>query len=157
MARKQNNRKPGMVRLIGVFRLLKAVLLLAIGFGALKFLHRDLASQIQNWFQHWQIDPDNRYLEAVMSKVTHLNSRNLVLVGAGTIFYATLFLIEGIGLLMMKRWAEIFTVIVTGAFIPLEIYHLVRHFSGMKVVVIFVNIAIVIYLLWRLKKERNAT
>jgi uncharacterized membrane protein (DUF2068 family) len=33
----------------------------------------------------------------------------------------------------------------------------VRHFSGMKVVVIFVNIAIVIYLLWRLKKERNAT
>jgi uncharacterized membrane protein (DUF2068 family) len=55
--------------------------------------------------------------------------------------------------LLMKRWAEIFTIIITGSFIPLEIYHLVTHFSAMKIVVIIVNAAIVAYLIWRLKKE----
>jgi uncharacterized membrane protein (DUF2068 family) len=71
----------------------------------------------------------------------------------GTFFYAGLFLVEGIGLLLLKRWAEIFTVIVTASFIPLEIYHLTRQFSVMKIMVILVNTAIVVYLLWRLRHE----
>ena len=33
---------------------------------------------------------------------------------------------EGVSLLLRKRWAEYFTVIVTASFIPLEIYELVK-------------------------------
>ncbi len=50
----------------------------------------------------------------------------------GTFLYAGLFLIEGTGLLLRKHWAEYFTIITTGLFIPLEVYELARHFTVVK-------------------------
>src|SRR3954469_16316023 len=102
-----------MVRLIGAFRLLKGILCFAVGFGALKLLHRDVASEIQNWVQLWQVDPGNRYVQALVRKVSHIDSRSVALMSAATIFYAGLFTTEGVGLLMRKPWAEILTVIAT--------------------------------------------
>ena len=103
--------------------------------------------------QHWHVDPGNRYLRDFVSKLSHINSRNVALMSAATIFYAGLFMTEGVGLLMRKRWAEFLTVIATASFIPLEIYHLVRHFSPVKIVVIIINAAIVVYLIWRLRSD----
>ena len=40
----------------------------------------------------------------------------------GTFLYALLYLVEGIGLLLKKHWAEYFTVVATGLFIPVEIW-----------------------------------
>ncbi|MEO8425995.1 MAG: DUF2127 domain-containing protein, partial [Verrucomicrobiota bacterium] len=64
------------------------VLFLAVGLGALKLLHRDAANQIQNWLQHWQVVPGNHYLQAAMSKVSHIDNRNVALLSAITLFYA---------------------------------------------------------------------
>ena len=116
-------------------------------------MNRDLASHIQTWIQHWHVDPDNRYLRHFVSKLSNINSRNITLVSAATIFYASLFITEGVGLLMRQRWAEMLTVIATASFIPLEIYHVVRHFSPIKIAVIVINAAIVIYLICRLKSD----
>ncbi len=46
-------------------------------------------------------------------KLLSLDDRKLKAIGAGTFFYAALLLTEGIGLLLRRRWAEYFTVIVT--------------------------------------------
>ncbi len=74
---------------------------------------------------------------------------------AGTFFYAALLSTEGIGLLLRKHWAEYFTVITTAALIPLEVYELIRHFTAVKVVVLVINIAIVWYLVLRLRKPHG--
>ena len=71
----------------------------------------------------------------------------------GTFFYAGLFAIEGIGLLMRKRWAEYFTIITTSGLIPLEIYEMTRHFTATKVVVLVVNLLIVLYLVSRVRSH----
>jgi uncharacterized membrane protein (DUF2068 family) len=57
---------------------------------------------------------------------------------------------------MRKHWAEYFTVITTAALIPLEIYELAAHFSWTKIMVLLVNIAIVVYLIARLRNRRAA-
>jgi len=57
---------------------------------------------------------------------------------------------------MRKHWAEYFTVITTAALIPLELYELARHFSWAKIVVLLVNVAIVVYLIARLRSPRTA-
>jgi uncharacterized membrane protein (DUF2068 family) len=72
----------------------------------------------------------------------------------GTFFYAGLFAIEGTGLLLGKRWAEYFTIVTTSAFLPLEIYEMVKHFTVAKVVVTVVNALIVVYLAVRVRSER---
>lgn len=55
------------------------------------------------------------------------------------------------GLLLRKRWAEYFTIVTTAGLIPLELYELARHVSLAKIVVLMLNVAIVIYLIRRVR------
>ena len=61
-------------------------------------------------------------------------------------------LTEGTGLLLRQRWAEYFTVVVTGSFIPLELYELARHVTVLRLIVIGINVAIVWYLIAALRR-----
>ncbi len=100
------------------------------------------------------MDPRNRYIHRVLAKLFAVNPKQLKELSAGTFFYAALLLTEGVGLLMRKHWAEYFTVITTAALVPLEIYELAKRFTFVKIAVLAVNVAIVVYLIARL---RNAT
>ena len=51
--------------LIGAFKLLKALLLIAeVQIGAIKFLHKDVASTAMHWVEILRVDPDNRVVHA---------------------------------------------------------------------------------------------
>ena len=67
--------------------------------------------------------------------------------------YAALFLTEGIGLWLEKRWAEWFTVVITSSLVPLEVYEIYRRPTPVKIIVLILNIAIVAYLLYRIFHE----
>lgn len=153
--KKQSSKEPFsfVLFLIGLFKLFKATLLIAIGIGAVKFLHKDLASTVLHWAQVLHVVPDNRYLHGTMVKIFRVTPKQLKAISAGTFIYAGLFLTEGIGLLLRKHWAEYFTIITTGAFIPLEIYELARHFTITKLVVTAINVLIVWYLVARVRSR----
>jgi uncharacterized membrane protein (DUF2068 family) len=68
-------------------------------------------------------------------------------IGFLLIAYATLEAVEMVGLWFAKRWAEYLTFIATTAFVPLEIYELVTSFGTLKIILLLVNVAVVIYLL----------
>lgn len=142
--------------LIGIFKLLKAALLIAVGIGALKILHRDAAAAVSHWAALLRVDPDNRYVHGLLVRVLRVTPRQLRELSVGTFLYAGLFTVEGIGLLLRKRWAEYFTIVTTSGLIPLEIYELVRHFGAAKLAVLFVNVLIVIYLEQRVLGSRPA-
>jgi uncharacterized membrane protein (DUF2068 family) len=154
-SKKQSSKEPFsiVIFLIGLFKLLKAALLIAIGIGAVKFLHKDLSGTILHWAQVLHVDQDNRYLHGILVRVFRVTPKQLKTLSVGTFIYAGLFLIEGVGLLLRKHWAEYFTIITTGAFIPLEIYELVRHFTITKVVVTVINVLIVWYLVARVRSR----
>jgi len=137
------------ILLIAVFKLAKGMLLIAAGIGALKLLHRSVA----HWITVLRVDPDNRHINRLVEWLLAVNRRKLEEISVGTFFYASLFLTEGTGLALGKRWAEYFTSIVTGSFIPLEIYELIHHFSVGKLSVVAINGAVVLYLVGRLKRR----
>ena len=134
--------------LIGVFKLFKAAALVALGFGALHYLHHDLAGQVAHLIDALRADPHNHYLIWLMEKVSKLDDHRLRQLSVGTFFYAGLFSCEGVGLLLRKRWAEYFTVIATSSFLPIEIYEIIVHPGEAKVLVLLLNVAIVAYLIW---------
>ena len=144
------------VRLIGLIKLLKGILLLALASGILKLLHKDAAETLGGWIQQLNMDPQNQFFQKVMEKVANLDSRKLLVYTIGTFLYAALFLTEGIGLLMLKHWAEYFAVIITASFLPIEVYELARKFNAYKVIVIALNAAIVIYLIIHLKRGKRS-
>src|SRR5207302_11291722 len=103
------------VRTIGIFKSLKGLLLVALATGGVKLLHKNLAEEVTRWIERLNMDPNNHWFELVMQKVDNFDSRKLLLWTIGTFFYAALFLIEGVGLLLLKHWAEYFAVIITGS------------------------------------------
>jgi len=140
---------------IALFKLIKGILLLIVGFGAVRLLHRDVAVTVSHWVDILRVDPDNRYIHRLLTHVLAVTPAQLRAASAGTFFYAGLLLTEGIGLLLRKGWAEYFTVITTAALIPLEIYELIHHLTNAKIVILAINVAIVVYLVARIRSRRR--
>ncbi len=140
--------------LIAIFKLLKGLALAIVGIGALHFLHRDLSQAVTHWVDVFRVDPDNRFIHRLLTRVLRVSPKQLKAISAGTFFYAALFLTEGTGLLLRKRWAEYLTIISTTSLVPFETYELVERFTVVKVAVIVVNIAIVVYLVIRVRQKR---
>jgi uncharacterized membrane protein (DUF2068 family) len=142
--------------LIAAFKLLKGIALIAVGIGALRLLHRDVAAMVDHWVNAFRVDPHNRYIIWLLAKLSNVNDRKLEELSIGTFFYAAVFLTEGTGLALKKRWAEYFTIVTTGSFLPLEIYEIVRHATTAKAVALVINIAVLVYLIWELRRYRPA-
>jgi len=142
------------VRLIALFKLLKAVLLIALGVAALKLLHTDISSLVERWVAVLGLEQNSRFVGRALSTaaaVTPNRVRDLIV---GSFLYGGLFLTEGIGLWLLKRWAMWFTVIITSSFLPVEIYELARHPGSGKVLVMVANLALVWYLIRRIRDGR---
>jgi len=139
--------------LIGLFKLVKGISLLILGFGLLRLLHRDVAGVLEHWIEVLRVDPDNRFVHRALLRVFNVTPKQLKELSAGTFLYAAIFLTEATGLLARKHWAEYMTLISTGLFIPLEVYEMWRHFTTVKLGVTIVNVAIVWYLAMRVRKR----
>jgi uncharacterized membrane protein (DUF2068 family) len=137
------------LRLIALFKLVKAAGLIIVAVGAL--------SPHGGWFGPWihalTADPHGTYVDRLLARIGSLDPHELREIGVGSLAYAAVFVVEGIGLLLRRTWAEVLTVLVTTSFIPLEVYQLARHPSWMKICVLVVNAAVVVYLLWRLRRD----
>jgi uncharacterized membrane protein (DUF2068 family) len=143
-----------LLRLIALFKLVKAALLIAVGVGALKLLHKDVAGAVEHWVELLRLDPNNHYIDVALEKASNLTPDKIKQLGLGSMIYAGLFLTEGIGLWLEKRWAEWLTVIITSSLIPFEIYEIYRHPTAIKIAVLLINVAIVAYLLYRIRGKR---
>lgn len=132
--------------LIGVFRLLKAALLFSVALSLHHMLNHDAQEFVRECVHAVRIDPDNRHIHAAIAKLTGLSPKRLRELSVGTFAYATLFAIEGVGLVLRMRWAEYLTVLSTSGLLPLEIYELIHRPRLAKVVILILNLAIVAYL-----------
>ncbi len=141
--------------LIALFKLTKGILLLIVGIGAFRLLHRDIAETVMHWVDILRVDPDNRYIHRLLTHVLSVTPAQLKAASVGTFIYAGLLLTEGTGLLLRKLWAEYFTIVTTAGLIPLEIYELARHLTPAKIWVFLINVAIVVYLVARVNESRR--
>jgi len=141
------------LRLIAVFKLLKASILIAVGVGAFKLLHKDVADAVEHWVELLRLDPNNHFIDAALEKASDISPGRIKELGLGSMVYAGLFLTEGIGLWLEKRWAEWLTVIITSSLVPIEIYEIHRHPTPVKIAALLINLAIVAYLVYRIRKE----
>ena len=120
---------------------------MALAFGALSFLHNNVASAVEHWLDQLRIDPDNEFIGTLLSKLQLVHTKELKELSALGVAYAALFLTEGTGLLFRKRWAEWLTIVATSSLMPLEVYELVKEFTALRLLALLVNAAVVVYLI----------
>jgi uncharacterized membrane protein (DUF2068 family) len=134
--------------LIAIYKLLGALVFIAIGVGALKLVHKDIDDVV--WHAlievlHW--NPESRFVNFIFEKAELLNDPLLRRIGFAAFCYAALGVLEAIGLYLEKAWGETLTVIITASFLPIEIHELIRRLTWVRGGVLVLNTLIVIYLL----------
>lgn len=132
---------------IGVLKLMKAVLFVSMGFGVIRLLHKDVAEILLRATLALRFDPENRFVNVLLEKSALLSPHRLREITFAIFLYAALDVIEGTGLVLEKAWAEYFTLILTGSFLPWEFYEILRHLTVLKVVLTVLNLLVFIYLL----------
>src|SRR5580700_511166 len=142
----------GLLRLIAIFKFFKAGLLIALGIGLFKLLHKDVGDVLQHWCEAMRLDPGSHFVNLALEKAAHVSPEQVKKLGLVSFLYAGLFLAEGTGLWLQKRWGGWLTVIITSSLVPVEIYEIYRHFSPVKVGVLVVNVAIVLYLIYHIRR-----
>lgn len=140
------------LRVIAAFKLLKALALIAVGVGALRLLHKDVAAIAEHWINIFQVDPHNHFIDRLLAKLSILDDRRLKELSIGTFIYAGIFLVEGVGLALQKRWAEYFTIVTTSSLLPIEVYELVRRASVGRSLTLAINLGVVAYLIFELRR-----
>jgi uncharacterized membrane protein (DUF2068 family) len=152
--RKENWReRDQLIELIAIFKFVKVAGLLGITFGLLKLLDPLVGEKLQAWIFALSQSAAHPHILTALVQVTSLSGRKIQALGLIALFYATLYMIEGIGLWFQSRWAEYLTIIATSLFIPLEIYELTRRITLPRIGAVIVNVAMVGYLVYRLRHE----
>jgi uncharacterized membrane protein (DUF2068 family) len=138
-----SRRSDALLHAIAVLKLLKGAALVAVALGLLS--HR--------WLH--DLHPNHRVLREAIATITAMSPHTQTVVAIATFVYAALFVTEGVGLLLSQLWAEYLTTIITMSFVPVELYEVLEHGSPAKAVVLVLNVLIVIYLVWRLRREHH--
>ena len=152
---KSGQKKHGGLMAIAALKFVNGFGLLALGLGALHYLHGDVAKDVAHWMELLRADPHNRYLIWLLQKLSNVDEHRLRQLSVGTFFYSALFLLEGTGLALAKRWAEYLTIVTTASLMPVELYELYARLTWPRGVVLLVNIVVVAYLVVELKRTKK--
>ena len=141
------------LRVIAAFKAVKATFVIVTGLGLLRFYDAGVQVALYRLLRSLPYAFEQRLLREGLAFLSGMSPKRIQIIAIATFAYAGLFIVEGIGLWLGLHWAEVLTVVATSSLTPLEIYELVRHPSVNKVLVIAINVLIVAYLVWRLRRE----
>jgi uncharacterized membrane protein (DUF2068 family) len=133
--------------LIAIYKFLHALFFFAIGIGAHHMLHKNIADQVDIFARHLRFNPESRLIIFILRKASLINGRVLQRISLVAYCYATLTLIEGIGLYLEKAWGEFLTLAITASFLPWEILEIFRRLTWIRVGLLTINILVFAYLL----------
>jgi uncharacterized membrane protein (DUF2068 family) len=140
---------------IAAERAFRAIVLLAVGVVLVTHPHANWASEISRLAQHLGLDPKGNWIQKVIDKVSKISASQDVVFGVAAIAYAILEGAEAYGLWTRRRWGEWLTVVATSLlFIP-EVWELTKSATFFKLGALFVNILVVAYLIWRLRRAHD--
>jgi uncharacterized membrane protein (DUF2068 family) len=145
------------LRALAIERWLRGIILILLGVAVIEIkstrvsvqdlFERDLTA-LAPFFRQIHFKVSDSATIGTIEKLLNAKPSTLNIVAAALIGYGTLQLVEGIGLWSLQRWGEYVAVVGTSVFIPLEVYELTEKVSWLKIIVLLVNVAAVLYLLW---------
>jgi uncharacterized membrane protein (DUF2068 family) len=145
-------RQPSLLPWIVAFKAFKAVVLLTLGIALLTTRHRDPVDILDVLYRlalAIHLPLSSALFDRALRFVTNLSVTRQTALAITAFGYAILMGTEGIGLYLRKRWARWFTIIATGSLIPIEVYEIVRELRPLRIMILLLNVAIVIYLVRR--------
>jgi uncharacterized membrane protein (DUF2068 family) len=145
----------GILRIIALYKLVKVLLLLALAYGEVRLHDASLAAKLLTWASARPLGLERQVVTQLLTWFSGISVSGIHTLRLVTLCYAGVFAIEGIGLWMRKRWAEWMTTIITASLIPFELWELFYRPNVGKVLVLIANTAIVVILIWHVRRTRH--
>lgn len=146
------------LRVVALFKFGKALLLMATAYGESRLLNPQVAARLTQWSETLNDHFAQRLAQQALEWVSNLSATTIDGFLLITMAYTALVLLEGFGLWRRRRWGEWLTAIATSLFIPFELWKLIfrpGHRPALLALVMLVNISIVLYLAWHLRRGRR--
>ena len=140
---------------IALFEGVKGIVAIAASFGLLSLAHHDVRAMAYALIGHFHLDPDAHYPRILLNDATLLANANLRQAVLLAWAYAAIRMTEGYGLWKDRAWAEWLAAVSGAVYLPLELSHLVAHTTVINGVVLAGNIAVVAYMVVRLRRRRG--
>jgi uncharacterized membrane protein (DUF2068 family) len=140
---------------IALFEGVKGIAAITASLGLLSLAHHDVRAIVFALIGHFHLDPDSRFPRMLLNDATMLanaNVRQAVLLAWA---YAAIRLTEGYGLWKDRAWAEWLAAVSGALYLPLELNHLMQHASVINAMVLTGNIAVVAYMVVRLRRRKK--
>lgn len=140
---------------VAIFKLGKTLFFGTVAVGAMRLLHRNIGDLVMRVTDALPLDPEGHFVSLIMDRADLIGNHQLRMLSLGALFYACVCLVEGVGLLMEKVWAEYLTLVLTTLALPWELFELIREPSTYKGVLICANVVVVLYLFIEVRRLRR--
>ncbi len=144
------------LRIVAIYKFTKTTILVVLALATMRLVRPEVSAAFEQWVQDLPVGYIQHISEKFLDWISGPGTHRVAILDAGLFAYATLFLVEGLGLWQQRRWAEWLTVVATGALIPVEIYECFAHPTPIPFVLLLVNVCVVWLLAKRLRHETRA-
>lgn len=145
----------GALLTIAVFEAVKGVAAIAASLGLLSLAHKDVRRIAYALIGHFHLDPEAHYPQLLIETANWIATSNFYSLLAVAVLYAVIRLVEAYGLWKDRAWAEWLAALSGSLYLPLEVNHLIAHTTTINACVLIGNLAVVIFMVFRLKKRRH--
>jgi len=141
--------RPSLLPAIIGLKAVEAALLVGLGITLFATRYADPAELLVRFALAVHLPVTSRLFNETLALTTDLTVRRHVALAITAFAYAALMATEGVGLALRMPWARWFTIIATGSLVPIEVYEVVRIPGPLRIFVLLLNVAVVIYLVRR--------
>lgn len=143
------------VRTIAFLEAAKGALVLLAGMGLFAVVHKGAQQFAERIVEHAHLNPASHYPRVFLDLAARTSDIRLWELAAAALAYALLRFAEAYGLWRQRRWGLWVAALSGGLYVPFEIAELVKRASPIGAAVLAVNLAIVAYMVYRLRKGSN--
>jgi len=135
------------LRTVAVFEAAKGIIVLLLGLGVLRLVHKDIDDVAEQIIRFLHASPGGHLSNLFIAAAHRANDKSLWAVAAAAMVYALVRFAEAYGLWYERDWAEWFALLSGAMYLPWEVLSIMRHSVPLKWVVLLLNLAIVLYML----------
>jgi uncharacterized membrane protein (DUF2068 family) len=136
------------VRTVATIELTKGLVVVLAGLGLLSMRHRNIWGVAESFLEFFHVNPYHHYVGVFIDLVSRISDVRLWKIALVASIYAILRFVEAFGLWYALPWAEWMAAITGGIYIPFEAADLIRRVTWFRLLVLVINSAIVLYMLY---------
>jgi uncharacterized membrane protein (DUF2068 family) len=118
-------------------------------------VHRDAWDVAESFLEWLHISPETRYAQVFLNLADQVTDAKLWAVALGALAYSSLRFAEAYGLWRERAWAEWLALISGAIYLPFEIYELARRPDWLRLVILVINLAVVLYMVFLRAQART--